>query len=577
MQRTSDWWREAIVYQVYPRSFADSDGDGIGDIPGIRTRIPYLKDLGIDAIWLSPHYPSPMLDAGYDVSDYRNVWPTFGNLSDIEGLINDVHDAGMRMFIDIVPNHTSWDHPWFKEALAYPLDNDATIPAKARCAEGPWARYHLLRGQDGGTREPNNWSSVFGGPTWHQVNDAHGNPSGWWYLHIFDKSQPDLDWDNHEVRAEFRGHLRFWFDRGIDGFRIDVAHGLAKAEGYPDCPEIVDGDATAKNPYWDQDGLHDVWREWRAVADEYEPARVFVAEAWVHPAQRNARYLRPDELHTGFNFPYLRAPWNATKMRDIIDFTLASNKIENAPTTWVLENHDVWRAATRYAPIIGHSEKNAGVAGQLDLGGETDWKAERDLETGAARARANFLSMLALPGTAYIYQGQELGLNEVFDIPAQLRQDPAFITTQGARVGRDGCRVPLPWNNDTESLGFNTTGASWLPAPNSWKKLTVAAQDQDSTSMLTLARTALHLRRDLLALGGISDDVAPLVWDNDVPEYILSFVRPARLGGTAIRCALNLGNHAVVLPFDGQPVLMSDPHAYTDGMLNPNSCVWLTA
>ena len=577
MQRTADWWREAIVYQVYPRSYADANGDGIGDIPGIRTRIPYLKELGVDAIWLSPHYPSPMLDAGYDVADYRNVWPTFGTLDDIENLITDVHAAGMRMLIDIVPNHTSWDHPWFKEALAYPLDNDSSVPGKTRFAEGPWAKYHLLRGQDGGKSVPNNWDSVFGGPTWHEVMDHEGNPSGWWYLHIFDKSQPDLDWDNNEVRAEFRGHLRFWFDRGIDGFRIDVAHGLVKADGYPDCPVLEEGHATAQNPYWDQDGLHDVWREWRGVADEYEPARVFVAEAWVQPAERNARYLRADELHTGFNFPYLRAPWNATKMREIIDFTLAANKLEDAPTTWVLENHDVWRAATRYAPIVGRTEKTTTVSGEMDLGGEFDWKAERDLETGSARARSNFLSMLALPGTAYIYQGQELGLDEVFEIPSDMRQDPAFITTNGVRVGRDGCRVPIPWNNESDSLGFNSTGASWLPQPDSWKKLAVSVQDADENSMLTLARNALHLRKTLAALGGITQDVDPLIWDNDSPDGVLSFVRPGRLGGLAIRCALNLGAHAVTLPYDGDVVLASDAHAFSDGILNPNSSVWLTA
>ncbi len=575
--RTKEWWQEAIVYQVYPRSFVDANGDGIGDIAGIRSRVPYLKELGIDAIWLSPHYPSPMLDAGYDVADYRNVWSTFGTLTEIEALINEVHAAGMRMLIDIVPNHTSWDHEWFKAALAYPLENDPSVPAGARFAEGPWARYHLLRGKDGGKSVPNNWESVFGGPTWHEVNDADGNPSGWWYLHIFDKSQPDLDWDNNEVRAEFRGHLRFWFDRGIDGFRIDVAHGLAKAAGYPDCPPLVDGDPTSKNPYWDQDGLHDVWREWRAVADEYDPPRMFVAEAWVHPAERNARYVRKDELHTGFNFPYLRAPWNAAKMREIIDFTLAANAIEKAPTTWVLENHDVWRSVTRYAPIVGRTEAETKSNMNLELGREVDWAADRDLEVGSQRARANFLSMLALPGTAYIYQGQELGLNEVFEIPTEMRQDPAFITTNGERVGRDGCRVPLPWSLEGEALGFNSTGASWLPQPESWKHLNAKSQSTDEHSMLTLARTALTLRKELSALGGITEGTEPLVWDNNISDHVVSFVRPARLGGHAIRCVLNVGSEAVALPLDGNIIVTSDVNAYVDGMLNPNSSVWLTA
>ena len=320
-----------------------------------------------------------------------------------------------------------------------------------------------------------------------------------------------------------------------------------------------------------------MWREWRAVADEYDPPRVFVAEAWVQPAERNSRYLRKDELHTGFNFPYLRAPWNATKMREIIDFTLAANAIENAPTTWVLENHDVWRSVTRYAPIVGRTEAESKANMNLELGRETNWQAERDLEVGAERARANFLSMLALPGTAYIYQGQELGLNEVFEIPTEMRQDPAFITTGGERVGRDGCRVPLPWSLKGNALGFNSTGDSWLPQPDSWKKLNAESQSADANSMLTLARTALKLRRELSALGGITEGTEPLVWDDDAPEGVLSFVRPARLGGHAIRCALNVGSHAVTLPYDGNVILKSDENAYNDGLLNPNSSVWLTA
>lgn len=576
MLRANDWWREAVVYQIYPRSYADSNNDGIGDIPGIRTKIPYLKSLGIDAIWMSPHYPSPMLDAGYDVSNYRDVEPIFGNLTDLEELIGDVHNAGLKMFIDIVPNHTSWEHPWFKEALANPPENDPSVPAKARYAEGPWAKYHLIRGQNEGKSEPNNWDSIFGGPAWHEVNDLQGRPTGWWYLHIFDKSQPDLDWDNQEVRADFRQTLRFWFDKGIDGFRVDVAHGLAKAVGYPDRPEIVDGDPTHKNPYWDQDALHEVWREWRKVADEYEPARVFVAEAWVFPSERNARYLRPDELHTGFNFPYLKCPWNATRMRETIDMSMAANAIADAPTTWVLENHDVWRAATRYAPIIGSADEIESNARQMNLGRDGDWKAQRDLEVGLARARANLLTMLALPGTAYIYQGQELGLNEVFEIPAEMRQDPSFITTGGKLVGRDGCRVPLPWNNDTETLGFNSGTPTWLPQPDSWKKLAVSNQENDSASTLTLTKSALAIRKLEPALGGITTDTQPLIWDS-VDTDLISFVRPARLGGRAIRSVMNMGKHAIQIPFEGEVLAISSPHGFDDGLLNPDCTVWLTA
>lgn len=576
MLRTKDWWREAVVYQIYPRSYADSNNDGIGDIAGIRSKVPYLKALGIDCVWLSPHYPSPMLDAGYDVSNYRDVEPIFGKLSDIEGLIKDVHAADLKMFIDIVPNHTSWEHPWFKEALAHVPENDPSVPAKARYAEGPWAKYHLLRGQNEGKSEPNNWDSIFGGAAWHEVFDAQGKPSGWWYLHIFDQSQPDLDWTNEEVRADFRKTLRFWFDKGIDGFRIDVAHGLAKAVGYPDCPEIVEGDPTNKNPYWDQDALHEIWQDWRKVADEYDSPKVFVAEAWVFPAERNARYLRADELHTGFNFPFLKTPWDAKRMKDVIDMSMAANALENAPTTWVLENHDVWRASTRYAPIIGTAEEIESNARQMNLGKDGDWQAVRDLETGLERARANLLTMLALPGTAYIYQGQELGLNEVFEIPADMRQDPSFINTGGKVVGRDGCRVPMPWDNSNENYGFNSGADTWLPQPGYWKDRTVAKQDGVPHSTLTLTRSALAIRKTQPALGGITDGVEPLIWDKPVAGLI-SFVRPARLGGQAIRCVMNMGKHAAKLAFGGQVLAVSDEHGFDDGLLNPDTTVWLTA
>ena len=576
MLRSKDWWREAVVYQIYPRSYADASNDGIGDIPGIRTKVPYLKELGIDAVWLSPHYPSPMLDAGYDVSNYRDVEPLFGKLSDIEGLIADLHSAGIKMLIDIVPNHTSWDHPWFKEALAAAPADDPTVPAKARYAEGPWAKYHLLRGQDGGKSEPNNWESCFTGPSWTQLKDADGKPTGWWYLHIFDKSQPDLDWTNEEVRADFRQTLRFWFDKGINGFRIDVAHGLAKTPGYPDCPELKDGDPTSKNPYWDQDALHDVWREWRKVADEYDDPKVFVAEAWVFPAERNARYLRADELHTGFNFPFLKTPWDAKRMRDVIDMSMEANAIENAPTTWVLENHDVWRAATRYAPIIGTEEEIESNARQMNLGKDGNWKANRDLEVGGQRARANLLTMLALPGTAYIYQGQELGLNEVFEIPSDMRQDPSFFTSGGSVVGRDGCRVPIPWDHSSETYGFNTGTPTWLPQPDSWKKKTVADQDGEETSTLSLTRHALAIRKSQGALGGLTDGTQGLIWDK-VDGDLVSFVRPARLGGKAIRSVMNMGKHSIKLDFEGEVLLVSKPNGFDDGLLDPDTTVWLTA
>ena len=574
MLRTQHWWQEAVVYQVYPRSFADSNGDGIGDIKGIQSRVPHLAELGVDALWLSPHYVSPMLDAGYDVADYRDVDPIFGNLSDFQELINTLHASGIKLLVDIVPNHTSWEHAWFKEALAHPPVNDPTVAPLTRYSEGPWARYHLLRGRKNGTIEPNEWPSVFGGLTWHEVPDAAGQPSGWWYLHIFDKSQPDLDWTNPEVRTEFLGHLKFWFDMGVDGFRIDVAHGLAKADGYPDFTQPKPGDPTNHVAYWDQDPVHEIWREWREVAEQYDPPRVFVAEAWVGPAERNALYLRDDELHTGFNFPYLTAAWNGKALRRVIDESLEGNHLVGAPTTWVLENHDVWRAATRYAPLAT-GEEAASLDANLDISKSADWSAPRDLVTGVKRARAGIMTMLALPGTAYIYQGQELGLEEVFDIPDAMRQDPAFANTGGENLGRDGCRVPLPWDNTSDTFGFNSGSDSWLPQPERWAEKTAAAQNDVASSTLNLVRSALKLRRSLAALGGITSDAQDLVWD-ETPGDIVSFVRPARLDGSAVRVVMNMGKTAYELPA-GEVLLTSDSDAVVAGSLAPHSAAWLKA
>ena len=574
MQRTTHWWQEAVVYQVYPRSFADSNGDGIGDIKGIQGRVPHLAELGVDALWLSPHYVSPMLDAGYDVADYRNVDPIFGNLSDFQELIHTLHASGIKLLVDIVPNHTSWEHAWFKEALAHPPVNDPTVAPLTRHSEGPWARYHLLRGRKNGTIEPNEWPSVFGGLTWHEVPDAAGQPSGWWYLHIFDKSQPDVDWTNPEVRSEFLGHLKFWFDMGVDGFRIDVAHGLAKAEGYPDFTTPKPGDPTNHVAYWDQDPVHEIWREWREVAEQYDPPRVFVAEAWVGPAERNALYLRDDELHTGFNFPYLTAAWNGKALHRIIDDSLEGNHLVGAPTTWVLENHDVWRAATRYAPLAT-GEEAASLDANLDISKSADWSAPRDLVIGVKRARAGIMTMLALPGTAYIYQGQELGLEEVFDIPDAMRQDPAFANTGGENLGRDGCRVPLPWDNTSATFGFNSGSESWLPQPKRWADKTAAAQNDVASSTLNLVRNALKLRRSLAALGGITSDAQELVWD-ETPDDIVSFVRPARLDGSAVRIVMNMGKTAYELPA-GEVLLLSDSDAVVAGSLAPHSAAWLKA
>ncbi len=517
-----NWWRDAVVYQVYPRSFADSDGDGMGDIPGIVSRLDYLADLGVDAIWVSPFYTSPLHDGGYDVADYRSIDTRLGSLDDVDTLVEQAHARGIRVLLDLVPNHSSSEHPWFVELLAAGPGSPA------------WDRYVVREGRGPNREEPpNNWRSVFHGRGWSQILDAEGEPTGYWYLHLFDTTQPDLNWDNPEVHAEFRDILRFWFDRGIDGFRIDVAHGLVKETGLPDFayPEDGDPDATpamfdedvAHAPFWDQDGVHEIYREWRRVADEYDPPRVFCGETWVPNPERFARYQRPDELHTSFNFIYLEAGWDGERMRKAIDDTIADHARVGAPPTWVLSNHDVIRHRTRLAPV-------------------DDATGERDLERGLRRARAATVFTLALPGSMYIYQGEELGLPEVVDLPDEVRQDPAWFRSGGTDGRRDGCRVPIPWAGDAPSYGFGPGSASWLPQPADWSTMSVLAEQGVDGSTLELYRSALRARRESTALGE-----GPLLWLADAPAGVLAFSREDA-GGASLVCALNLETTTAVLP-----------------------------
>ena len=540
------WWRDAVIYQVYPRSFADSDGDGMGDLPGVISRLPYLADLGVDAVWLTPFYRSPQHDAGYDVTDYRQVDPLFGSTADAELLIEAAHGLGLKVIFDIVPNHTSREHPWFHAALRTPPGT------------GIWDHYHCVRGVgENGESPPNDWWSVFGGSAWSPLDDPDtGTPSGWWYLHLFDDTQPDVNWNNADVAAEYEAVLRFWFDRGVDGFRIDVAHGLVKAPGYPMSGEGLNvlglaGDAAGR-PQWDQPGVHDIFRRWRSIADAYDPPRVLCGEVWVATPESLARYLRADELHTAFNFHYLRTHWDAAQVRQIIDESLATAARVGAPCTWVLSNHDVWRHATRLAP-----PREDGAL---------------DARVGLARARAATLTMLALPGSAYLYQGEELGLPEVLDLPAEARQDPVFRRTRGEAMGRDGCRVPLPWSGSHPSYGFGPTEASWLPQPPAWAGYSVAAQSGDPQSTLSMYRRALHRRRAESALGD-----GTLVW-RDSPDGVLAFTRP---GDPPVTVVANMG--AVAITWPAAQVLLasaSEPgveSADAEGrvVIPPDTAVWL--
>ncbi|MEU9303510.1 glycoside hydrolase family 13 protein [Streptomyces sp. NPDC048269] len=511
------WWRDAVIYQVYVRSFADSDGDGVGDLRGVRKRLPHLARLGVDAVWLTPFYVSPQADGGYDVADYRAVDPLFGDLSDADELVRATHALGLRVIVDVVPNHTSERHPWFIGALA----GDP----------GMRERYHFRPGRGaGGAEPPNDWESVFGGPAWTRVAD------GAWYLHLFAPQQPDLDWEHPEVAAEFASVLRFWLDLGVDGFRVDVAHGMVKAPGLPDIGHGAQATliGTEPLPFFDQDGVHEILRSWRRLLDSYEGPRIGVAEAWAPTSERLALYVRPDELHQAFNFRFLNSRWDTAVLRTVIDESLAATSSVGAPTTWVLSNHDVVRHRTRF--------------GSLD------------------RARAAALLMLALPGSAYVYQGEELGLPEVTDLPDEARQDPAFRRTAGQEGLRDGCRVPLPWSGAEPPYGFGPAG-TWLPQPAGWGDLSVAAQTGDPHSTLELYRAALELRRALPGLG--SPDAGPLTW-LPAPEGVLLFTRPG------FACSLNTRPAAVELPAPGRPVLSSAP-AETDGRtvrLPADSCTW---
>ncbi|MFG2402193.1 glycoside hydrolase family 13 protein [Streptomyces lydicus] len=538
------WWRSAVIYQVYVRSFADANGDGVGDIAGIRSRLPYLKSLGIDAIWINPWYKSPMADHGYDVADYREIDPLFGTVADAEALIEEAHEHGIRVIPDIVPNHTSDQHAWFKAARA------------AGPGSPERARYHFRdgRGPDG-AEPPNNWQSVFGGPAWTRL------PDGQWYLHLFAPEQPDLNWQHPEVQEEFEGVLRFWFSRGVDGFRIDVAHGLVKDPELPDLPPRGGTDAPgaeeqAAHPYWNRDDVHAIYRAWRRVADEFPGDRSFVAEAWADTPDRLAAYVRPEGLHTAFNFDFLMTSWDPTALREVIDRSLGTLGSVGAPATWVLSNHDVVRHPSRF----GRTVAKKWVANE-------PYRPEGplDLELGVRRARAAALLMLSLPGGAYVYQGEELGLAEVEDLPEDVLQDPIWERSGHTDPGRDGCRVPIPWSGHSAPYGFSpedATGAPWLPQPAQWKDLSVAAQTGDPASMLELYRSALHLRRDHPALGE-----GDLTW-LDAPAGVLAYRREPGFG-----CVVNLSPEPYALPAHEAVLLASGP--VEDGRLAPDHAVWL--
>ncbi|WP_394940826.1 glycoside hydrolase family 13 protein [Psychromicrobium sp. YIM B11713] len=547
----------------------------MGDLPGVTSRLKYLKELGVDAVWLSPFYRSPQADAGYDVSDYRDVDPSFGTLTDFDEMLSTAHALGLRIIVDLVPNHTSDEHAWFIEAKA--------------AAPGSAARERYIfrdgKGEDG-ELPPNNWQSIFGGNAWTRLVEADGS-GGQWYLHLFDTKQPDLNWQNPEVRAEMESVIRFWLDRGVDGFRVDVAHGMIKAEGLPDwdgVASMVEGEHSEEeaakeramnppSPFFDQEGVHEIYRAWNKVLKEYEGDRMLVAEAWVEPAERLVRYIRPDEMQQAFNFEFLLAGWDAERMTTAIDNSLAAVEEVGAPSTWVMSNHDTVRHTSRYGLSVPTSFPT----------GISQSDEQPDEALGLSRGRAAAAIMLALPGSAYIYQGDELGLPEHTTLASEFRQDPAFARTKGAETGRDGCRVPLPWFGQEASYGFShgsvSPGQPWLPQPESFARYAADLQNGDAASTLELYRDALALRQEhRLGDGAVG-------WSalHDPAAGVLAFAN------NGVLVVTNFGDQPVRLP-DGlleeltvklrsQPTALADTGESTApacaSELAPNSTIWL--
>lgn len=537
------WWRRGVVYQVYVRSFADSNGDGIGDIKGLQDRLLYLRDLGVDAIWINPWYKSPLRDGGYDVSDYREIEPRYGTVDDAEAMMAEARELGIRVIVDLVPNHTSSDHAWFQEAIASPLGHASR------------ERYHIRPGKGvDGAEPPTNWTSIFGGSAWTRLDD------GEWYLHLFDSSQPDLNWEHPEVRAEIESVFQFWLDRGVDGFRVDVAHGMVKDMTFPDMDmvngQLMEGASTENHPFWDRDGIHEIVRGWRTILNEYSTPgdeKMMVAEAWVSPSSRLARYLRTDEYHQSFNFDLLASEWDAAQMRGIIADACEQSAAVGSTPTWVLSNHDVVRHATRYG-----------------LPNDTDWRSWLldgphdilDEDLGQQRARAATLLLMALPGSSYVYQGDELGLPEVWDLPVEVLDDPVWEKSGHTKKGRDGCRVPLPWSYDGSSFGFGECDA-WLPQPASFADLSVQAQLGNEESILELYRSALSLRKAHF----IHDESITMI---DGGDNVVAFRR-----GSGVECWMNLSDTPMTLPDGFDVALSSSPSGLEGSTLPGNTSAWL--
>jgi alpha-glucosidase len=541
----SEWWRSGVIYQIYPRSFADANGDGVGDLKGIEQKLDTLAALGIDAVWLSPFFKSPQKDGGYDVADYIDVDPLFGTLQDFDSMLAKAHSLGLRVMIDLVPNHTSDQHQWFQKALA-------SAPGSAERAF-----YHFKDGLgENGELPPNNWVSMFGGTAWTRVTEKDGTP-GQWFVHLFDSSQPDLNWSNEKVQKAFEEILRFWLDRGVDGFRVDQPHAMAKAKDLPDHPYVAEAGAgfiegRENPPMWFQEEVHPIFRRWRQILESYSGDRAMCGEAYVYPLSLMAQWVRPDEFHQTFNFRFLDAGWDPSKLFEAINESFKAFDGVGAPSTWVLNNHDVMRHRSRFGGSYGRTTASDGVGPN---------QPQPDNELGLKIAKGATLFMLGLPGASYLYQGEELGLPEHTTLENKFRQDPTFARTKGTRVGRDGCRVPLPWDQSSDSSGFSATGKAWLPQPDSYRELARAIQESDASSTLAFYKSALALRKELAlgegSLGWVEGHTGPesLAYENSGIRVIYNFGKNP----------IDLGNSKVLI--SSQPLV--------GGQLETNSCVWV--
>lgn len=570
------WWRNAVVYQIYVRSFADTNGDGRGDLDGVIRGLPHVRALGADAIWLNPCYPSPQLDHGYDVSDYFDIDPSYGDLATFDRLVATARDLGLRVLMDVVPNHCSAQHDWFRAALRAGPGSPERARFWFRDGRGP-----------AGAEPPNNWTAVFGGPAWSRVTEADGSP-GQWYLHTFTPAQPDFDWNHPDVAEHFDRMLEFWFDRGVDGFRVDAVTVVGKHPELPDAPPAPPG--TPENDLFNHNphtvfvrSAHDHWRRWRSLIDRYErehPGRQLVTVGEAYAAKRPdllARFVAPDQFHQAFCFDLMLCPWDAAWIHEAIEGVSAVLDGVGATPTWTLNNHDTQRAVTRY--------------GRADAASPDSWTGSNlvytgtpvDLDLGTRRARAMIAFVAGLPGSLYLYQGEELGLPEVLDLPDGCREDPIFEQTEGRQIGRDGCRVPLPWTERADGAhGFAAVEIEpWLPQPADWGGYAVDRQQADPGSMLSHYRAVLAARRTLDHDARV-DDGSP-----DGPSSTRSGLEWLEASGDVlvyrrgdVVVVLSLGTDDIVIgdiadvELAGLELVLASADGASTDRLPANSCAW---